>query len=99
MKVPRWNNLQLITQTNIWHLTPPHPRRPPSPLRTRLANRRTIRQAMRTSRGIHAPRCDRARASKSLPGITCFSDDGRVLVEDGVVAGIYNAEFVRTLSL
>jgi hypothetical protein len=94
MKIPRRNNLHLITQTNIWHLTPPHPRRPPSPLRIRLANGRTIRQAMHISRSIHAPRCVQARAAKSFPGIMRFSDDGRVLVEDGIVVRICSGEFV-----
>jgi hypothetical protein len=31
---------------------------------------------------------------KLAPPRACFSDDGRVLVEDGVVIGIYNGEYV-----
>jgi hypothetical protein len=58
MKLPRRNNLHLVTQAHIRHLAPPQSRRPPPPLRTRLADRRAILQAMRTSSSIHASRRD-----------------------------------------
>lgn len=92
MKVPGWNNLHLITQTDIRHLTSPHPRRPKAPLRTRQAHWRTICQPMRTGGSIHAPWRDQARSAERLPRIAHFGNDGGVLVEYSAVVGIHAGE-------